>query len=266
MSRLWMLPSHWLLSVLSWPLIGWAVHIEPERPSYQQNSVFLSRSILRHSSGTWTKKQIFKISKRKKKKHTLTVLFKFSLKNLKAFLFAGLSSISLARISTVLSLLTSWLTWVFATLIRGANWTMRTRRRQVTSSNVPHALNVGCLPDYSCWQQYNQCSLITFGKLSFICWVLIGQYRNIWTLIGHTGLPVPDFHCHKVLTFCHFLLSAIKRQFPACHWSAQITWLCAGLWLAADDLIKISENHSQLLRPSYTPKSHDYGIDRVSDE
>merc|ERR1712113_631581 len=24
-----------------------------------------------------------------------------------------------------------------------------------------------------------------------------------------------------------------------------------------------TENHSQLLRPSYTPKSHDYGIDRV---
>ena len=24
------------------------------------------------------------------------------------------------------------------------------------------------------------------------------------------------------------------------------------------------ENHSQLLRPSYTPKSNDYGIDRVS--
>ena len=31
-------------------------------------------------------------------------------------------------------------------------------------------------------------------------------------------------------------------------------------------LVSISENHSQLLRPSYTPKSHDYGIDRVSDE
>ena len=24
-----------------------------------------------------------------------------------------------------------------------------------------------------------------------------------------------------------------------------------------------TENHSQLLRPSYTPKSNDYGIDRV---
>ena len=67
---LWKLPSHWSLPFLSRPLIGWAVHIEPERPGYQQNSVFLSRSILRHSSGTWTKKQIFKISKRKQKKHT----------------------------------------------------------------------------------------------------------------------------------------------------------------------------------------------------
>ena len=28
-------------------------------------------------------------------------------------------------------------------------------------------------------------------------------------------------------------------------------------------LVSIPENHSQLLRPSYTPKSNDYGIDRV---
>lgn len=88
----------------------------------------------------------------------------------------------------------------------------RTRRRQVTPkySEICHCL--GYFPDHSCCQQYNQCSLITFEKLSFIGQALIGQYKNISTLIGHTGLPVPDFHCHKVLTFCHFLFSAIKRQ------------------------------------------------------
>ena len=61
------------------------------------------------------------------------------------------------------------------------------------------------------------------------------------------------------LHISHFPFLAFRTEIELLEkWT--FPFLTRWLWLFQ---LSISENHSQLLRPSYTPKSNDYGIDRV---
>lgn len=126
---------------------------------------------------------------------------------------------------------------------------------------------------------------------SFGCFLTIHADSNtinaVWSLSGNFH-SFAEFWLVNIRVSCHWLgtQDCLSQIFTATKYRHSVIFLFLaikgssrlligwnrsrdphpGLWLAPDDLIKISENHSQLLRPSYTPKSHDYGIDRVSEE
>ena len=131
--------------------------------------------ILRNSSGTWTKKQIFKISKRKQKKRTQKQFSPNSLENSQS-LSHFVSRFVLYQLSKNLNrpFFVDFLTHLSIRYTEQGGKLDDEDPEETGDiySEIYHCL--GYFPDHSCCQQYNQCSLIIFVKLSFISPALIG--------------------------------------------------------------------------------------------